>query len=103
MSSILPINRLGETANLIAFQHPQPSHPTHIVIMTKRPISSLMELAPKDNELLVEVSQLVQRLVNQLSLQDEGYRLIVNGGKYQTFAQLHFHLISGDDIQSGKL
>ena len=101
MSSILPINRLSETANLIVFYHPQPSHPTHIVIVPKRAISSLMELTPKDSNLLSEVIQMAQRLVNKLGLQDEGYRLIVNGGKYQKLAQLHFHLITDIDIKSG--
>jgi diadenosine tetraphosphate (Ap4A) HIT family hydrolase len=28
-------------------------------------------------------------------LKEAGYRLIVNGGKYQDVAQLHFHLVSG--------
>jgi histidine triad (HIT) family protein len=101
MSFILPINRLSESVNLIAFHHPQPSHPTHIVIVPKRPISSLMELSPKDSSLLSEVIQTAQGLVNELGLQDEGYRLIVNGGKYQKLAQLHFHLISDVDMKSG--
>jgi diadenosine tetraphosphate (Ap4A) HIT family hydrolase len=32
--------------------------------------------------------------VSELELERAGYRLVVNGGKYQDVAQLHFHLIS---------
>jgi len=32
-------------------------------------------------------------------MEDQGCRLIVNGGKYQDFPVLHFHLISGEEIQ----
>jgi histidine triad (HIT) family protein len=103
MNHILPIDRLNESSNLIVFYHPEPSHNTHIVIMPKRPIRSLMELTAEDNDLLSEVIQMVQGLVNKLGLQDKGYRLIVNGGKYQNVAQLHFHLISDVNTQSATI
>jgi diadenosine tetraphosphate (Ap4A) HIT family hydrolase len=38
----------------------------------------------------------VQNLVEMLELQEQGFRLVVNGGHYQEFPQLHFHLISGE-------
>lgn len=103
MNHILPIDRLNESSNLFVFYHPEPSHNTHIVIMPKRPIRSLMELTAEDNDLLCEVIQMVQGLVNKLGLQDKGYRLIVNGGKYQNVAQLHFHLISDVNTQSATI
>jgi diadenosine tetraphosphate (Ap4A) HIT family hydrolase len=37
--------------------------------------------------------------VEQLHLQDSGYRLIINGGKYQTVEQLHLHLVSGEQTE----
>jgi diadenosine tetraphosphate (Ap4A) HIT family hydrolase len=36
----------------------------------------------------------VQSLVTEFQL--SAYRLVVNGGEYQDFPQLHFHLISED-------
>jgi diadenosine tetraphosphate (Ap4A) HIT family hydrolase len=41
----------------------------------------------------------VRQLVERLDLQEQGYRLVVNGGDYQEFPQLHFHLISGESTQ----
>jgi diadenosine tetraphosphate (Ap4A) HIT family hydrolase len=38
--------------------------------------------------------QVIQSLVVEFRLEEIGYRLIVNGGKYQDVPQLHFHLVS---------
>jgi histidine triad (HIT) family protein len=94
MSRFIPIKVLRETSRLIAFNHPKPAYPIHIIIMPKRPIERLMDLTEADSELLFEVVQIAQSLVEQL--QDSGYRLVVNGGEYQTVDQLHFHLVSGE-------
>ena len=90
----MPIDRISETDTLIAFHHPQPAYPLHIVLIPKRAIASLMNLREEDNILLLDIVRTVQMIVELFSLEQGGYRLIVNGGKYQEIPQLHFHLIS---------
>jgi histidine triad (HIT) family protein len=94
MSFALPVQRLKETKNLIAFYHPRPAYPVHILLVPKKSISSLEELSAEDSDFLLDLFQCVQSLVNELGLVKAGYRLVVNGGNYQDFPQLHFHLIS---------
>ena len=36
MSFAIPVKRLRETSNLIAFQHPSPSYKVHLLITPKR-------------------------------------------------------------------
>ena len=91
---LIPARRLIETDTLLAFEHPTPSYPVHILIVPRRFIAGIPEVQPEDSGLLGEVIVIVQSLVVSLGLQDCGYRLIVNGGKYQEFPQLHFHLVS---------
>ena len=91
---LIPARRLIETGSLLAFEHPTPSYPIHILIVPRRFIAGLSDVQPDDSSLLGEVFLVVQCLVASLGLQDCGYRLIVNGGKYQEFPQLHFHLVS---------
>jgi len=91
---LIPARRLIETETLLAFEHPHPAYPVHILIVPRRAIAGLAEIRPEDSRLLGEVILVVQSLVASLGLQDCGYRLIVNGGKYQEFPQLHFHLVS---------
>jgi histidine triad (HIT) family protein len=94
MSQLLPLDRLVETGTLIAFRHPQPSYPFHVLIVPKSQVASLEALEPADSLFLSDLYATVQRLVKEFDLGTSGYRLIVNGGKFQDFPQLHFHLIA---------
>jgi histidine triad (HIT) family protein len=89
---LLPIERLAETEHVVAFRHPRPSYPTHVLIVPKEPVSSLLALDP-DGPVLHDAIVVAQQLVQRLGLQD-GYRLIANGGAYQDVPQLHWHLVS---------
>jgi histidine triad (HIT) family protein len=92
MSFLIPVSRLRETYNLLAFHHPSPSYKFHVLIVPKRQVNSLANLDPKDAAFLTDLYSMVQSLVNEFQL--KAYRLIVNGGEYQDFPHLHFHLIS---------
>ena len=95
MSFAIPARRLRETGTLLAFNYPQPEHPFHVIILPKKDIRSFAELAPAD-PFLAELVTVVQSLVVEYHL--PAYRLVVNGGEYQEFPHLHFHLISDSPI-----
>jgi histidine triad (HIT) family protein len=95
MSFAIPVNRLRETETLIAFYHPRPSYPVHILIVPKKSISGLTAIGQDDAVFLDELFSTVAGLVSELELDPVGYRLIANGGQYQEIPQLHFHLVSG--------
>lgn len=97
MSFVIPVKRLYETDNLMAFHHPKPSYPFHVLIVPKKEIDSLAKLDPNDTTFLIDLYSTVQKLVNDFEL--KAYRLIVNGGDYQDFPHLHFHLISNVGTQ----
>jgi histidine triad (HIT) family protein len=94
MSFVIPVKRLRETATLLAFYHPKPSYSFHVLLVPKKAVASLSDLEPGDSKFLMELYSTVQSLVEEFQL--SAYRLIVNGGAYQDFPQLHFHLISED-------
>lgn len=95
-SFAIPGEKLIETDSLVAFYHPSPSYPLHILIMPKARYKSLNDLPSDDHVfesgLFVSVNELVQRF----GLESCGYRLITNGGSSQEVDHLHFHLISDD-------
>ena len=93
MSFVIPVQRLRETETLLAFHHPQPNYPVHILIVPKRPYPHLLALEAVDISLLTDLFQTVQSLVREFQLDRGGYRLITNGGIYQDIPHLHFHLI----------
>jgi histidine triad (HIT) family protein len=77
---------------LMAFHHPKPSYPFHVLIVPKKALTTFKELEAKDVSFLTDLYSTVQSLVDEYQL--PAWRLIVNGGEYQDFPQLHFHLIS---------
>ena len=100
MSFAIPVERLHETATLIAFYHPQPGYPFHVLLVPKRARQSLADLTPADADFLIDLFQTVQLLVERFNLEEPGYRLIANGGRYQNVPHLHFHLNSALDKET---
>ena len=92
MSFVIPVKRLRETETLMAFHHPKPSYDFHVLLVPKKAVASLQEFDPKESAFLTELYSTVQSLIDEFQL--PAYRLIVNGGEYQDFPQLHFHLVS---------
>ena len=99
MSFAVPVQRLRETSTLMAFHHPQPAYAFHVLLVPKKAVVSLKEFDSHDSAFLVDLYSTVQSLVNEFQL--SAYRLIVNGGDYQDFPQLHFHLIA--DVEGKRL
>ena len=100
MSFVLPLQRLRETETLMAFHHPEPAYPLHILLVPKQAVGKLSDLDPTDTRLLSDLLVVVQSLVREFGLEHSGYRLIVNGGMYQDFHLLHFHLVADKWTQS---
>ncbi|HET6823655.1 MAG TPA: HIT domain-containing protein [Anaerolineales bacterium] len=92
MSFAIPVKRLCETETLMAFYHPKLAYPFHVLLVPKKAVASLKEFDSADTAFLTDVYSTVQNIVSEFQL--SAYRLILNGGEYQDFPQLHFHLIS---------
>ena len=92
MSFAIPVQRLRETETLMAFRHPSPAYGFHVLLVPKKAVASLKDFDSRDSAFLADLYSTVQSLVDEFHL--SAYRLIVNGGEYQDFPQLHFHLIS---------
>ena len=95
-SFIIPGEKLIETDSVLAFHHPSPSYPLHILIVPKTKYQSLNDLPSQDQVFELGLFKAVNELVQKYNLEAKGYRLITNGGIFQEVNYLHFHLISDD-------
>ena len=90
---------------MLAFEHPQPSYPLHIILMPTREIPTLQDVLPADTPFFQDMLTVAADIIKQKRLDQCGYRLICNGGPNQQFPMLHFHLISDnytpDENQEG--
>lgn len=93
-SFVFPGEKLIETDSLLAFHHPSPSYPLHILIVPKANYRSLNDLPSEDQAFERGLFSAVNELVQIFRLESQGYRLIANGGTAQEVDHLHFHLIS---------
>jgi histidine triad (HIT) family protein len=94
----LPVQRLYATDTLLAFYHPRPSYPVHVLIVPKASIAGLETLQGHETALYADLVKAVQAMVGQLGLAERGYRLIINGWAYQDVPLLHAHLISETEL-----
>jgi histidine triad (HIT) family protein len=80
----------------LAFVDIAPQAPTHVIVIPKKEIASLNDVADEDAALVGHLIVTIRKLAAQLKL-DEGYRVVVNCGPYggQTVDHLHFHLLGG--------
>lgn len=84
-----------QSNSLVAFDDINPSADIHILIVPKIHIGGIKELDKNQAILLSEVYEMVKRLVEDNNLNDNSYRVVVNGGKAQHVPHLHFHLLGG--------
>lgn len=94
MNTFLPVTRLSDNDHWTAFHHPQPDYRLHILILPKKPLSSLEEAQSQPVEFHQDFFKIVHELITEFDLKTCGYRLINNGGSNQLVPHWHWHLIS---------
>lgn len=97
----IPCDKVFENDRILAFKDIAPKAPVHLLIIPKKEIRSLQDLAPEDLPLAAEMVAIAQDLARKFSIAD-GYRLVVNNGKKggQVVEHLHFHLLGGHSFSS---
>ncbi len=96
LSGRTPVVKVVETRNVLAFHHPRPYWPVHIIVIPKRHISSLLALRPQGDNLLIELMAVVKQIAIQVLAEHGGCHIITNLGKYQDSKHLHWHIGAGE-------
>lgn len=93
----LPSERVYEDEHLIAIRDIQPAAPVHVLVIPRKPIPSLAELAPEDHALAGHLLLKVAEIARSLGLDEAGYRTVINTGVDggQTVPHLHVHILGG--------
>ncbi len=98
LSGRMPIKKVVETENCLAFHHTKPSWTLHIVIIPKTHITDLTDV--QDFDVVKEMLQIATDIVKTEQLSETNYKIITNGGTFQDTKHLHFHLVSGTPLNS---
>lgn len=97
LSGKTAVEKVLETERVLAYRHTRPFWETHIVVIPKIHVGSLLTI--EDNELLLELLFVARQVAAQVVEEKGAARVLTNLGKYQDSKHLHFHVYSGDRIQ----
>ncbi len=94
----LPAEILFENEDVIVIKDIAPAAPIHLLIITKKVISSLQMLKEEEAYLLGAIVKAAQEMARKLDITD--YRLLTNNGPEagQSIFHLHFHMLSGKKL-----
>ena len=94
-----PGDILYEDDRCVALRDINPQAPTHVLIVPRKPISTLDALTEDDEALVGHLFLIAQKVAAEEGLSD-GYRTVFNNGPdaRQTVDHIHLHLIGGREM-----
>lgn len=98
LSGKIAVERVAETAHVLAFRHTRPAYPIHIVVIPKTHIPSLVDFAPGDDSLLLEMIGVIQQVAGKVLAEQGACRVVTNLGEYQESKHLHWHIVAGERL-----
>lgn len=96
----IPADILYQDKGIIAFRDINPVAPTHLLIIPKEHIHSLVKLSEEESCLIGDMAYAANQLAKREGIAESGYRLVINCGKHgrQLVPHLHMHLIGGRQL-----
>ncbi|MDZ8188235.1 MAG: histidine triad nucleotide-binding protein [Nostoc sp. ChiSLP02] len=95
----IPADIVYEDDLALAFKDVHPQAPVHILLIPKKPISTLADAEPEDHRVLGHLLLTAKRIAEQAGLKN-GYRVVINTGDDggQTVYHLHLHILGGRQL-----
>ena len=96
----IPGNLIFEGPDLVAFKDINPQAPLHALIVPRRHIATLNDLAPGDDGLVGMMFRQAAALAKQHGYAERGYRTVLNCNRDagQTVFHIHLHLLAGRSL-----
>lgn len=93
----IPATIVFENERVIAFRDINPQAPVHILIVPKKPIPTVNDIAPEDAPLVGELFVIAAQLAREEGIADDGYRTVFNCNAHggQEVYHIHLHLLGG--------
>ena len=103
VNSEIPTDILYQDEEVIAFRDINPVAPTHLLIIPKKHIPSLLHLPEVESSLIGDMVNTANQLAKREGIAESGYRLVINCGEQggQVVPHLHMHLLGGRRLSGG--
>lgn len=96
----IPCRKVYEDEDCLAFYDISPQMPIHVVVVSKKHRSSVLEYSEEEAKHLGNIQLAIAKIARQLELTEDGFRVINNCGKdaKQSVPHLHYHILAGGDM-----
>lgn len=93
----VPAERVYEDDQVIAFRDINPQAPFHCLIIPRKHIATLNDIADDDREVVGHMIQAASKIAQQQGFDQDGYRTVFNCNTHggQTVYHIHLHLLGG--------
>ena len=93
----IPSKKVYEDDDVVAFDDIQPQAPVHVLVVPRKHVATLNDLAPEDDALAGKLLRVAARIARERGIADRGWRAAVNVGRdaHQLVFHVHLHLMGG--------
>ena len=93
----IPAKVAYQDEDVLAFHDINPQGPVHVLVIPKRHITSLLDLAPGDDATVGRLVRQARDIASSLGLSERGFRLVFNCGDDAGYSvyHIHLHLVGG--------
>ncbi len=93
----IPSEKLYDSEDLFAIRDVNPQAPTHLLIITKKHIPTLLDIEASDRSALGRVFEVANELARREGFDQSGFRIVLNcgAGAGQSVFHIHYHLLAG--------
>ena len=97
MAGRVPAKVAYQDEQILAFHDVNPQASTHILVVPRRHITSLLDLKPEDDALVGSLVRRARDLAVEKGLEERGFRLVLNCGDDAGYSvyHIHLHLVGG--------
>ena len=93
----IPAGIVYQDDSLVVFKDINPQAPLHVLVVPRKHIASLNDLAAEDDALIGSMFRRAAALARQHGYEERGYRTVFNTNREagQTVFHVHLHLLAG--------
>jgi histidine triad (HIT) family protein len=93
----IPARIVHEDAEVVAFEDIDPQAPVHLLVVPRKHVATLNDLAPEDDALAGKLLRVGAALARARGIADGGWRATVNVNRdaHQLVFHVHLHVMGG--------
>lgn len=96
----IPATVLYEDDDVLAFEDIAPQAPIHFLVIPKKQIVTINDIAPEDFAVVGKLSAIAAQIAKEQGFAEQGYRTVMNCNEYggQTVYHIHLHVLAGKPL-----